>query len=76
MFAGVTYHNGTSKLFIDYLLAWKGPLPSYDSIVGSQGGQKIPAVLVNDSRNDWKQIRIDVYHDFIKYYGIDPVSNH
>ncbi len=76
MAATVTYHNGTSKLFIDYFLAWRGPLPYYDSLGGSQGGQKIPAVLVNDSGNDWKQVTIDVYHDFIKYYGLDPVSGH
>ncbi len=75
--ATVVFHNGTSKLAVTYNL---GP----STIVGYQvHGLNLSSrfneadvdVYLNSSSSEWKQSTFDLYHEFIKYFGIDPISN-
>jgi hypothetical protein len=68
----VVFHNGTSKLAIDYLLAWKGQVPA--SSVASDLGGGNDYISLNDSSSSWTQASLDLRADFIKYYHFDPVA--
>jgi hypothetical protein len=70
----VTFHNGTSKLTIVYLLAFKGT-PQKSSVQPDLSDGFIE-VVINSSSSIWQQSTFDLYHDFVKYFGVDPISRH
>ncbi|HEV2226167.1 MAG TPA: hypothetical protein VGR56_05105 [Nitrososphaerales archaeon] len=70
----VTFHNGSSKLEIDYLLAFKG-IPARDWISPDLRDGRVEVVL-NTSNGAWHKSSIDLFHDFAKYFGVDPVVRH
>ncbi|MDV3293737.1 MAG: hypothetical protein LYZ70_05650 [Nitrososphaerales archaeon] len=70
----VTFHNGTSKIGIDYILAFKGT-PEASAVSPSLSTGGIETVL-NSSTAQWKQATIDLYGDFVKYFGVNPISRH
>jgi hypothetical protein len=73
----VTFQNFTSKISVDYLLAWKGQVPNAVFTQKPQGGPRVYVpVLVNDSSVAWRQTKFNLYEDFMKYSGLDPLGGY
>jgi hypothetical protein len=70
----VTFHNGTSKLAIDYLLAFRGVPPS--GRVDKDLREGIAEVLVNSSSLVWQKSIFNLTTDFMKYFRVDPIARH
>lgn len=70
----VVFHNGTSKLSVDYALAYKGT--SEASFVAPDLHMGSVFVIVNSSTGNWKQDTFDLYADFMKYFGVDSAARH
>jgi hypothetical protein len=72
--AVVTFHNGTSKLTIDYLLAYHGT-PEPDSVNPDLSAGFVERV-VNTSSPTWQHTVLNLTSDFVRYFGVDPTSRH
>jgi len=70
----VTFHNGTSKLSISYLFAFKGT-PLANMVDNDLAGGDVNAVI-NSSGPTWRQATFDLYKDFVGYFGVDPAARH
>lgn len=70
----VTFHNGTSKLSITYLLAFKGTPQT--SLVDHDLAGGFVNVVINSSGPNWRQATFDLYNDFVRYFGVDPMARH
>ncbi len=70
----VTFHNGTSKLSIIYLLAFKGTPRA--NLVDHNLAQGFVNIVINSSGPTWRQATLDLYEDFVRYFGADPMARH
>jgi hypothetical protein len=68
----VTFHNGTSKLTIDYLLAYRGT-PEPNAIDKNLGAGFVEDTI-NSSNNVWQQSTFNLTRDFVRFFGVDPVA--
>jgi hypothetical protein len=70
----VTFHNSTSKLTILYLLAFKG-VPQANLVDPNLAAGRVN-VVINSPGPTWRQATFDLYNDFVKYFGVDPLARH
>jgi len=71
----VTFHNGTSKLSIIYLLAYRG-VPAQKMIDKGLIPGGFVNIVINSSRPVWQRSTFDLYGDFVKYFDVDPTPRH
>jgi hypothetical protein len=69
----VTFHNGTSKLSIHYLLAYRG-VPPKD--VRPDLVEGYASKVINTSSTQWQHSTFDLYQDFVTLFNVDPVKRH
>jgi hypothetical protein len=68
----VVFQNGSSKLEIDYLLAYKG-VPANSSVNRDLLVGRVE-VLLNSSSAVWQQHSLNLYKEFQEHFGVDPAA--
>jgi len=76
--ATVVFHNGSSKLAVIYHLE-----PSTNSGYQASGlplstphDEAAVDIYLNSATSSWKQSSFDLYAEFVKFFGVDPILNH
>jgi len=76
--ATATFHNGSSKLSITYHLepSAKSGYQASGLPLSTPHDEAAVEIYLNSAASSWKQSSFDLYAEFVKYFGIDPILNH